>query len=249
MASTPSATPARRSPRPSTSGATSRRRCPGWASRSRPPSPCTPWTCRRSRRPPRRSHATPPPRRGCSPPAWEAWWGAGAEVEAFLDQLVTWRELGFNGCAYIDAYDQFESLPGWARATLEDHGGDPRPERYELDRLEAAETADPVWNAAQRELRASGLMHNYLRMLWGKRVLEWSRTPQEALAVLIHLNNKYALDGRDPNSYSGICWTFGRYDRPWFPERPIFGNVRYMSSAATLKKLKMKAYMATWGTP
>jgi len=103
-----------------------------------------------------------------------------------------------------------------------------------------------VWNAAQRELVTDGRIHNYLRMLWGKKVLEWSASPRVALATLIELNNKYALDGRDPNSYSGIFWTFGRFDRPWAPVRPIFGCIRYMSSASTLRKLHLKGYLARW---
>jgi deoxyribodipyrimidine photo-lyase len=106
--------------------------------------------------------------------------------------------------------------------------------------MERAATGDAVWNLAQRQLVSEGIIHNYLRMLWGKRVLDWTRTPEEAYGILVHLNNKYALDGRDPNSYSGIQWIFGRYDRPWGPERPIFGTVRYMSSESTRRKLKLR---------
>ena len=122
-----------------------------------------------------------------------------------------------------------------------------RSPRYELEDLAAARTYDPLWNAAQRQLVASGQMHNYLRMLWGKKVLEWTATPAEAVATLIELNNRYALDGRNPNSYSGIFWCFGRFDRPWGPERPIFGTVRYMSSANTARKLHLKGYLARHG--
>ncbi|MBK8997977.1 MAG: deoxyribodipyrimidine photolyase [Myxococcales bacterium] len=179
----------------------------------------------------------------------EGFWGKSAQAEAFLDELVTWRELGHNFCAHRADFDQYESLPSWARATLEKHARDPRPRIYSREELERAETHDPVWNAAQRELLQTGLMHNYLRMLWGKKILEWSPSPRDALSTLIELNNKYALDGRDPNSYSGIFWCLGRYDRPWAPERPIFGCVRYMSSDATLKKLRMKRYLARYGTP
>ncbi|HET6344389.1 MAG TPA: deoxyribodipyrimidine photolyase, partial [Myxococcota bacterium] len=175
----------------------------------------------------------------------EGWWGMGASAEAFLDQLVTWRELGFNMCSQEPRYDRYASLPGWARDTLAQHTADPRDKLYGLATLEAGDTQDPVWNAAQRQLVREGRLHNYLRMVWGKRVLEWTRDPEEALAVLIELNNKYALDGRDPNSYSGIFWTFGRYDRPW-PERPIFGKIRYMSSANTVRKLRMKRYLQTF---
>jgi len=178
----------------------------------------------------------------------EGWWGAPAEVEAFLDELVTWRELGYNLCARRRDYDRYESLPDWAQATLEKHGKDPRPHRYSLAELDAAKTHDPIWNAAQRQLVAEGRMHNYLRMLWGKKVLEWSATPREAIEVLIELNNRYALDGRNPNSYSGIFWVFGRYDRAWGPEREIFGTVRYMSSDSTRKKLHLTEYLKRWGS-
>ena len=177
----------------------------------------------------------------------DAFWKMSPGAEAFLDQLITWRELGFHDCYQRpDAHAEYASLPDWARATLAEHARDPRPRLYDLDALEHASTGDPVWNAAQRELLATGHIHNYLRMLWGKKVLEWSPSPEEALARLVHLNNKYALDGRDPNSYSGIFWCFGRYDRPW-GERPIFGMVRYMSSDSALRKLKMKRYLARWG--
>jgi deoxyribodipyrimidine photo-lyase len=173
----------------------------------------------------------------------EGWWGASRAAEAFLDELVTWRELGYNLCARRADYDRYETLPAWARATLTAHARDKRPSVYTRDRFERAATHDPLWNAAQTELVREGRLHNYLRMLWGKKILEWPKTPQDALDTMIHLNNKYALDGRDPNSYSGIFWCFGRYDRPWGPERPIFGTVRYMSSENTAKKLRVKAYM------
>jgi deoxyribodipyrimidine photo-lyase len=179
----------------------------------------------------------------------EGWWNAGAPAEAFVDQLVTWRELGLNMCSHRDDYDRLETLPDWARATLAKHAGDPRPHLYDLAALEAARTFDPVWNAAQRQLVREGRIHNYLRMLWGKKVLEWSRTPEEALATLITLNDKYALDGRDPNSYSGILWTFGRYDRAWGPEREIFGTVRYMSSESARRKLRLSTYLERYGRP
>ncbi|MGE5233587.1 MAG: deoxyribodipyrimidine photolyase [Acidobacteriota bacterium] len=176
----------------------------------------------------------------------EGWWGMSAPAEAFLDQLVTWRELGFNGCCHRADYDRYESLPAWARATLERHAADPRPWTYSLADLAAARTHDRLWNAAQRQLRGEGVIHNYLRMLWGKKILEWSPTPRAALATMIELNDRWALDGRDPNSYSGISWCLGRYDRPW-PERQIFGTVRSMSSASTLRKLDLGDYLARWG--
>lgn len=173
----------------------------------------------------------------------EVWWGLGPGPEAWLDQLVTWRELGYNMAFYRPDYDRYESLPGWARATLEKHATDKRTFLYELEQFESASTHDEVWNAAQRQLLREGRIHNSLRMLWGKKILEWTASPREALAVMIELNNRFAVDGRDPNSYSGIFWCLGRYDRPWGPERPIFGTVRYMSSESARRKLRMKSYL------
>jgi deoxyribodipyrimidine photo-lyase len=161
----------------------------------------------------------------------------------FIDELVTWRELGFNMCARRSDYDAYESLPEWAQRTLAKHAADRRPWVYTAKELEQSETHDPLWNAAQRQLVTEGRIEPYLRMLWGKKILEWSPTPQRALAVMIDLNNKYALDGRDPNSYNGIMWVLGRYDRPWGPERPIFGTVRYMSSENTARKMPVKEYI------
>jgi deoxyribodipyrimidine photo-lyase len=175
------------------------------------------------------------------------WWGMSESAESFLDELVTWRELGFNMCWQDRRYDRWESLPDWARKTLHEHAADRRPETWTHEQLEAAGTGDRIWNAAQRQLLREGRMQNYLRMLWGKKVLEWSPQPQQALKSLIELNNKYALDGRDPNSYSGIFWVFGRYDRAWGPERKIFGKIRYMTSDSTAKKLDLKRYLQTWG--
>ncbi len=174
----------------------------------------------------------------------EGWWGASRGAEAWLDEFVTWRELGFNMTAHRDDYDRYESLPAWSRATLEKHTRDRRVYVYSLDEFAAAATHDPLWNAAQTQLVREGRIHNYLRMLWGKKILEWTATPRDALDVMIELNNRYALDGRDPNSYSGIFWCLGRYDRPWGPERPIFGTVRYMSSESTRRKLQVKGYQA-----
>jgi deoxyribodipyrimidine photo-lyase len=178
----------------------------------------------------------------------QGWWGTTEPVESFLDELITWRELGFNMCWHRDDYDQYESLPDWAQQTLADHEGDVRSHIYELDDFEAAATHDPLWNAAQRQLVREGRIHNYLRMLWGKKVLEWTRTPREALDIMIELNNKYALDGRDPNSYSGIFWVLGRYDRAWGPERPVFGKIRFMSSENTARKLKVAGYLERYAS-
>jgi len=173
----------------------------------------------------------------------DGWWGASPAAEAFLDELVTWRELGYTMCHLQPDFDQYESLPAWARATLDMHAADRRAHLYSLEQFEAARTHDPLWNAAQTELVREGRIHNYLRMLWGKKILEWSPSPRAALDVMIELNNKYALDGRDPNSYSGIFWVLGRYDRPWAPERPIFGSIRYMSSENTARKLHVREYV------
>jgi len=175
------------------------------------------------------------------------WWGMGSAAEAFLDELVTWRELGYNMCAFRPDYARYESLPDWAKTTLSLHAADVRPYRYDRSSMEAARTHDVLWNAAQKQLRTEGRMHGYLRMLWGKKILEWSPSPQTALETMIDLNNTYALDGRDPNSYSGIFWCLGRYDRPWGPERPIFGKVRFMSSKNTLRKLRLSEYLSAWG--
>ncbi len=171
-------------------------------------------------------------------------WNTSTAAEGFLDQMLTWREMGFNLTSrHPDSYDRFESLPDWARRTLEEHADDPRPVVYSLDAFESAQTDDELWNAAQRQLVQDGVMHNYMRMLWGKKILHWTNHPREALQILIELNNKYALDGRDPNSYSGIFWTLGRYDRAWGPKRPIFGSVRYMTSDSARKKLQLKQYL------
>ena len=174
------------------------------------------------------------------------WWGMSTSAESFLDEAITWRELGYNFCSKRDDYDRYESLPLWARQTLEEHAADVRPQVYESRQLEAAQTHDRLWNAAQNQLRGTGRMHNYLRMLWGKKILEWSPTPRAALEVMIELNNKYALDGRNPNSYSGIFWCLGRYDRPWGPQRPIFGKVRYMASQNTARKFAVDGYIARY---
>jgi deoxyribodipyrimidine photo-lyase len=175
----------------------------------------------------------------------EGWWGMGAGAEAFLDQLAVWRELGFNMCSKREDAAEYESLPQWSRATLGRHAADPR-EVYPLEALEQARTGDPIWNAAQRQLLAEGRIHNALRMLWGKKVIGWSATPQEALARLLHLNDRYALDGRDPSTLTGVFWCFGRYDRPWGPERPIFGTVRFMTSESSARKWRLRKYLERW---
>jgi deoxyribodipyrimidine photo-lyase len=176
----------------------------------------------------------------------DTFFGPDPNANAFLDEAVTWRDLGYLWHARrdADAASLQTALPPWAKATLGKHAGDPRDHRYTLEEWEAGATHDELWNAAQRELVRTGRIHNYLRMLWGKKVVEWTDSPAEAYRVLEHLNNKYALDGRDPNSYSGILWCFGLFDRPWAPERPVFGMVRYMSSPMAYKKFDLKPYLA-----
>lgn len=174
----------------------------------------------------------------------EGWWGIEPASEAFLDQVITWRELGYVSRSQ-DAMG-YDDLPAWAHKTIAEHAADPRPVVYDLDTLESAATEDPIWNAAQRQLVTEGRIHNYLRMLWGKKVLQWSPSAREAFSRLDTLNDRYALDGRDPNSRSGIGWVFGRFDRAWGPVRPIFGKLRYMTSDSAKRKLRMNAYLRRW---
>ena len=178
----------------------------------------------------------------------DGFFGGNPNVESFLDELITWREVGYHFCHLVPDYDKYNSLPDWALQTLEEHSMDEREYVYSLDQLEKAETHDPIWNAAQRQLVSEGIIQNYLRMLWGKKVLEWTPDPRTALEYLIQLNNKYAIDGRDPNSYTGIFWIFGRFDRAWGPVRPIYGKVRYMTSDSTAKKIKLKSYLRKYAS-
>ncbi|MEE2755582.1 MAG: deoxyribodipyrimidine photolyase [Myxococcota bacterium] len=175
------------------------------------------------------------------------WWNLSPGVEGYLDQIITWRELGYVYChRHPSDYFQYESLPPWAIETLSVHASDKREFVYDFDTFDQGTTHDPLWNAAQHQLLSEGYIHNYLRMLWGKKIIEWSASPQDAFNYIVELNNRYALDGRNPNSWSGICWTFGRFDRPWGPERPIFGKIRFMSSANTARKLRVKEYLAKY---
>jgi len=167
-------------------------------------------------------------------------------IDGFLDEVITWREVGFHFAHHRPDYAEFESLPDWALKTLKKHASDPREYVYSFEELEHSKTHDEIWNAAQTQLREEGIIHNYLRMLWGKKVMQWTPDPRTALDYLIELNNLYAIDGRDPNSYSGIFWCFGRFDRAW-QERPIFGKTRYMTSASTRKKVKLKQYLEKYG--
>jgi hypothetical protein len=162
------------------------------------------------------------------------------EIDAFLEQLVIRRELAFNMCFYNSRYGSLDALPDWAKRTLDQHRRDRRKPVYTYEELERAETHDDVWNLSQQQLVKCGTIHNYLRMLWGKKIIEWSETPEEAHAAMVRLHDVYALDGRDPNTHAGILWCFGKHDRPWAPERPIFGTIRWMSSEMTRKKVRLK---------
>jgi deoxyribodipyrimidine photo-lyase len=166
-----------------------------------------------------------------------------AAREAFLEELIVRRELGMNFAFYNERYDEYASLPDWARKTLAEHGKDRREFLYDEGQWERAETHDPYWNAAQREMVLTGRMHNYMRMYWGKKLLEWSRTPEEAFRTALRLNNRYELDGRDPNSFAGVAWCFGKHDRAW-PERKVFGKIRYMNDAGLRRKFDMDTYLA-----
>lgn len=165
-----------------------------------------------------------------------------AAKDAYLEELIVRRELSFNFTHHNANYDSLGSLPAWAQKTMRAHVDDERQFVYTLDELESGETHDELWNAAQREMVATGEMHNYVRMLWGKNVIAWSPSYEIAFETLVHLNNKYCLDGRDPNSYAGILWCFGKHDRPWM-ERPVFGMIRYMTSGSTGKKFDSKKYI------
>ena len=168
--------------------------------------------------------------------------GDHADKTAYIEQLVVRRELAVNFVHYNSAYDSYDNLPVWARETLAVHAADPRAYRYTPAQLEAGQTHDPYWNAAMAEMRTTGFMHNYMRMYWGKQVLAWSESPRAAFTLLLELNNRYFLDGRDPNSYAGVAWIFGQHDRPW-PERSVFGKVRSMTAAGLRRKCDIDAYV------
>jgi deoxyribodipyrimidine photo-lyase len=167
--------------------------------------------------------------------------------QSFTEELVVRRELAVNFVRYNAAYDRATSAARWATETLSRHRRDERAWLYSLRQLGQAETHDPLWNAAQRQMVESGWMHGYLRMYWAKKILEWSESPEDAMAAAIELNDRYELDGRDPNGYAGIAWAIvGKHDRAWGPERPIFGTVRYMSLASTSRKFDSRTYIARW---
>lgn len=172
--------------------------------------------------------------------------GPAPQYAKFEDEALVWRELAHNFVFHDRKHRTPDAVPGWARKELDDHEGDPRPGIYTARELEEAATDSPLWNAAQRSYLVDGWMHNYMRMLWGKAVLQWTNTWTYALRVLEDLNNKYALDGRDPNSYGGIHWIFGKFDRPFY-RRPVFGTVRYMSLDAARKKFDVEEYIRMQG--
>jgi deoxyribodipyrimidine photo-lyase len=163
--------------------------------------------------------------------------------ETFLEELVVRRELSDNFCFYNSNYDNFRGFPEWARKTLDIHRGDAREYHYTAEQLECAETHDDLWNAAQTEMVKRGKMHGYMRMYWAKKILEWTESPEMAMEVAVYLNDRYELDGRDPNGYAGIAWSIGGvHDRAW-NERPVFGKIRYMSYNGCKTKFNVKEYL------
>ena len=163
--------------------------------------------------------------------------------DSYINELVGWRELAVNFVKFTENYDSFECAEPWARKTLMEHARDKRNPQYTLEQMERSETYDDLWNAAQNQMVKFGWMHNYMRMYWAKKILEWSPDPARAFEICVTLNDRYFLDGRDPNGYAGIAWSIvGKFDRPWF-NRPIFGTIRYMSGASTGKKFNSKRYI------
>lgn len=162
--------------------------------------------------------------------------------KAYIEELFVRRELAMNFVNYNEKYDSYEGLPNWAKSSLESHLQDERPYIYNITQLEYAKTHDIYWNCAQKELVLTGKMQGYMRMYWGKKVIEWTKDPRDAYEILLYLNNKYELDGRDANGYTGVAWCFGKHDRPW-GKRAIFGNVRYMVESGLKRKFDMKSYV------
>ncbi len=162
--------------------------------------------------------------------------------DAYLEELIVRRELSHNFVFYNDGYDTFNCLPPWALRTLNFHSRDKREYLYSLEQFEKAQTHDPYWNAAQKEMVITGKMHGYMRMYWGKKILEWSKDPKTGFKTALYLNNKYELDGRDPNAFAGVAWCFGKHDRAW-GERKIFGKIRYMNAAGLKRKFDIEAYV------
>jgi deoxyribodipyrimidine photo-lyase len=171
---------------------------------------------------------------------------AGKNVDSFLDELVVRRELAENFCLYCQEYDSESSFPEWARQSLARHLADRRPFLYPEEVLERGDTHDRLWNAAQRQMLVTGKMHGYMRMYWAKKILEWTENPAQALRIAIRLNDRYSLDGRDSNGYAGIAWSIGGlHDRGW-PERPVFGKIRYMNDRGMARKFDIERYIRSW---
>ena len=168
--------------------------------------------------------------------------GSQANIESYIEELVVRRELAMNFTNFTPNYDSYSCLPDWAKKTLEEHKDDAREYIYTRDELENAQTHDEYWNAAMNEMRYTGYMHNYMRMYWGKKILEWTNTPQYAFQTALYLNNKYFLDGRDANSFTGVAWCFGNHDRAW-TERAVFGKIRYMNANGLKRKADPDAYV------
>jgi deoxyribodipyrimidine photo-lyase len=168
-------------------------------------------------------------------------------TEAFLEELIVRRELSDNYCRYNPDYDNLRRLPNWSSETLSSHRRDKREYVYTADEFENASTHDPLWNAAQREMVRKGKMHGYMRMYWAKKILEWSKTPEEAMQTAIYLNDRYELDGSDPNGYAGIAWSIGGvHDRPWF-DRPVYGKIRSMTYDGCKRKFGVEKYISVNG--
>ena len=167
--------------------------------------------------------------------------GGADDKASFLEELIVRRELAQNHCWYEPRYATYEAVPEWARRSLDEQRRDKRPYLYDREELEVGRTHDTYWNAAMSEMRETGYMHNRMRMYWGKKILEWSRTPEEGFATTLAMNNKFFVDGRDANSFTNVAWVYGLHDRPWF-RRPIFGIVRYMGEN-TLKKFDRDGYV------
>jgi deoxyribodipyrimidine photo-lyase len=166
--------------------------------------------------------------------------------DAYIEELIVRRELAMNFAYYTPNYDTYDCIPGWAQKTLAEHKNDKREYIYSRAQLENADTHDPYWNASMLEMKYTGFMHNYMRMYWGKKILEWSQTPQKAFRTTLAINNRYFLDGRDPNSYTGVAWIYGLHDRAW-TERPIFGKTRYMAASGLERKCDIAAYVRKVG--
>ncbi len=191
------------------------------------------------------SHLSPYLHFGQISPLWVALRvreAAGEGRDAFLEELIVRRELSHNFVYYNPRYDHPDCLPPWATRTLNFHDRDKREHAYSLEEFAAAQTHDPYWNAAQREMVLTGKMHGYMRMYWGKKILEWTRTWRDAFRIALHLNDRYELDGRDPNGFAGVAWCFGKHDRAW-QERPVLGKIRYMNASGLRRKFDPDAYV------